>query len=63
MLVEKGKGMTAEERVIEELKRQRDFYKDMADRSIYLAELLARVAANLLDIKEGREDHGKNTEK
>lgn len=56
MLVEKGKGMTAEERVIEELKRQRDFFKDAADRNLYLAELLARVAAKALDIKEGREN-------
>ena len=56
MLVEKGEGMTAEERVIEELKRQRDFCKDVAERNLYLAELLARVAAKALDIKEGREN-------
>lgn len=48
--------MTDEERVLEELKRQRDFFKDAAERNLYLAELLARVAAKALDIKEGREE-------
>jgi hypothetical protein len=47
--------MTDVERIIEDLKRQIDFYKDMAERNLYLAELLARVAAKALDIKEGRE--------